>query len=80
MYGPALRDASDVPARRAAQTGPMDDLETLRRRVKRAIERRDDAVSFSPDWDAAMSELDELRADSRFVDLRRRERDGSATA
>jgi hypothetical protein len=58
----------------------MDDLESLRRRLRRAIERRDDAVSFSPDWDAAMSEIDELRADSRLLRLRRLERDASATA
>jgi hypothetical protein len=58
----------------------MADLETLRRRLKSAIARRDGAASFSPDWDAAMSAIDDLRADFRRRCLRRFEREASATA
>jgi hypothetical protein len=58
----------------------MDDLVTFRRRLKNAIARRDDAASFSPDWDAAMSAIDELRADFRLRRLQRFEREASVTA
>jgi hypothetical protein len=46
----------------------LDDMipvEALRRRLKLAEARRDGAASFSPDWDAAMAEIDELREAAR---------------
>jgi hypothetical protein len=38
----------------------MDDLLMLRLRLQRACERRDSQPEFSPDWDAAMAEIDEV--------------------
>ena len=67
-------------SRPKATLGGMDDLETLRRRLKSAIARRDDAASFSPDWDAAVSAIDDLRADFRLRRLLRVEREASVSA
>jgi hypothetical protein len=40
----------------------MNPIEALRRRLKLAEARRDSAASFSPDWDAAMAEIDDVAA------------------
>jgi hypothetical protein len=40
----------------------MDTRETLERRLALAHARRDSQPSFSPDWDAAMSDVDEVTA------------------
>ena len=40
----------------------MNDLEILRRRLDRARARRDEGAPSSPDWAAAMEEIDELTA------------------
>jgi hypothetical protein len=56
------------PMRRVPGSATLDDmnaLESLRRRLKVAEARRDGAASFSPDWDAAMAEIDELREAAR---------------
>jgi hypothetical protein len=37
-----------------------EDREILQRRLERANDRRDREPPFSPDWDAAMDEIDEL--------------------
>jgi hypothetical protein len=49
----------------------MNDLESLRRLLRLAIARRNEASPFSPEWDAAMSHLDELRIAAREVRLAR---------
>jgi hypothetical protein len=56
------------PMRTVPGSATLDDmnaLESLRRRLKLAEARRDGAASFSPDWDAAMAEIDELREAAR---------------
>ena len=40
----------------------MNSLEILGGRIERAKTRRDEALPYSPDWAAAMEEIDELRA------------------
>ena len=40
----------------------MSSLEILGGRIERAKTRRDEALPYSPDWAAAMEEIDELRA------------------
>ena len=49
----------------SATLDDMNATESLRRRLKLAEARRDGAASFSPDWDAAMAEIDELREAAR---------------
>jgi hypothetical protein len=49
----------------------MDHPETLSHRLEIAIARRDEASPFSPEWDAAMSHLDELRVVAREILLAR---------
>ena len=44
------------------QTRGMDTRETLERRLALAHARCDSQPSFSPDWDAAMSDVDEVTA------------------
>jgi hypothetical protein len=38
----------------------MDSSEILRGRLERATARRDAGAPYSPDWDAAMADIDEL--------------------
>jgi hypothetical protein len=38
----------------------MDDLLKLRLRLQRARDRRDSQPAFSPDWDAAMAEIEDV--------------------
>ena len=52
----------------------MNHPETLGRRLAVAIARRDEASPFSPEWDAAMSHLDELRVVAREILLARNAR------
>jgi hypothetical protein len=40
----------------------MDTRVTLERRLELARARRDSQPSFSPEWDAAMSDIDDLTA------------------
>jgi hypothetical protein len=56
----------------------MNDLDSLRRLLKLAIARRNEASPFSPEWDAAMSHLDELRTAAREIRLGRSAREASA--
>ena len=42
----------------------MDDLSKLRTRLRRARDRRDAQPPYSPDWDAAMAEIEDV---SRLV-------------
>ena len=44
------------------KTEGMDTRETLERRLALAHARCDSQPSFSPDWDAAMSDVDEVTA------------------
>jgi hypothetical protein len=55
----------------AAQTEPMSDPELLRPRLERALARRDAAAPFSPEWDAAMDEIDALSVQARRAILAR---------
>jgi hypothetical protein len=55
----------------------MNELD-LRRLLKVAIARRNEASPISPDWDAAMSHLDELRTAAREIRLGRSAREASA--
>jgi hypothetical protein len=55
----------------------MNELDSLRRLLKLAIARRDEASPFSPEWDAAMSHLDELRTAAREIRLGRLPRETS---
>jgi hypothetical protein len=43
-------------------TRRMDNTEILRRRLIQAKARRDAGAPYSPDWDAAMAEIDDLGA------------------
>ncbi len=38
----------------------MDELLILRLRLQRACDRRDAQPAYSPDWDAAMAEIEEV--------------------
>ena len=58
----------------AAQTSFMNHPETLGHRLELAIARRDGASPSSPEWDAAMSNLDELRVIARKIMLARNAR------
>jgi hypothetical protein len=40
----------------------MDTQELLRRRLERALDRRDSAMPHGPEWAAAMAEVDDLGA------------------
>ena len=40
----------------------MDTTAIIRRRLEQALVRRDAGAPFSPDWDTAMAEIDELAA------------------
>lgn len=54
------------------QTEGMDTREKLERRLALAHARCDSQPSFSPDWDAAMSDVDEVTARLvRLVELGR---------
>ena len=44
------------------QTAGMDTRMALERRLELARARRDSQPSYSPDWDAAMSDIDEVTA------------------
>lgn len=46
----------------AHRLGQMDNRETLERRLERARARCAEQPPYSPDWDAAMGEIDELVA------------------
>jgi hypothetical protein len=48
----------------------MNDQE-LRPRLERALARRDASAPSSPEWDAAMDEIDELSAQARRAILAR---------
>jgi hypothetical protein len=37
-----------------------DELDILRSRLERARRRLDDATPYSPDWDAAMAQVEDL--------------------
>ena len=50
------------PSPLSGKTEGMDTRETLERRLALAHARRDSQPSFSPDWDAAMSDVDEVTA------------------
>jgi hypothetical protein len=52
----------------------MNDMDSLRHRLKMAIARRNEASPFSPEWDAAMSQLDELRTIAREILIARNAR------
>jgi hypothetical protein len=43
-------------------TRRMDNTEILRRRLEQAKARRDAGAPYSPDWDAAMAQIDDLAA------------------
>lgn len=58
----------------------MNDLETLRHRLRVAIARRNEASPFSPEWDAAMSNLEELRTAAREIRLARYAREAPIPA
>ena len=47
-----------------AQADPMNDKD-LRPRLPRALARRENAAPSSPEWEAAMDEIDELSAVAR---------------
>jgi hypothetical protein len=49
----------------------MNDLATLRGNFKRACQRRDSAPSFSPEWDAALFEIEQLRTAARLARIAR---------
>jgi hypothetical protein len=55
----------------------MKDVDNLRRLFKLAIARRNEASPFSPEWDAAMSHLDELRTAARLIRLGRSPREAA---
>jgi len=40
----------------------MDNTEILRRRLEHAKARRDAGAPYSPDWDAAMADIEDLAA------------------
>jgi len=69
-----------VPEAGDDHTRVMNDLESLRRRLRMAIERRNQASPFSPEWDAAMSHIDELRIAAREVRLGRSATEASVPA
>jgi hypothetical protein len=52
----------------------MNDMDSLRHRLRMAIARRNEASPFSPEWDAAMSQLDELRTVAREILIARNAR------
>jgi hypothetical protein len=54
-----------------AQNRQMDDLASLRCSFKRACHQRDSAPSFSPDWDAALFEIEQLRTAARLARIAR---------
>jgi hypothetical protein len=60
-----------APEPGSEQTRQMDDLPTLRCSFKRACQRRDSAPSFSPEWDAALFEIEQLRAAARLARIAR---------
>ena len=43
-------------------TRRMDNTEILRRRLEQAKVRRDAGAPYSPDWDAAVAQIDDLAA------------------
>lgn len=46
----------------ASRLGSMDNRETLERRLERARARCAEQPPYSPDWDAAMGEIEDLLA------------------
>jgi hypothetical protein len=52
----------------------MNDMDSLRRRLRLAIARRNAASPFSPEFDAAMSQLDDLRTVAREILIARNAR------
>jgi hypothetical protein len=54
-----------------AQNRQMDDLASLRCSFKRACHQRDSAPSFSPEWDAALLEIEQLRTAARLARIAR---------
>jgi hypothetical protein len=73
MYQNALRDAGDASRAASEQAGDMNDRELLRPRLERALARCDAAAPYSPEWAAAMDEMDELRALAHRAILARRD-------
>jgi hypothetical protein len=73
MYQKVLRDAGDVLRAVSAQAGHMNDRELLRPRLERALARCDAAAPYSPEWAAAMDEIDELSAVAHRAILARRD-------
>jgi hypothetical protein len=51
----------------------MNDRDLLRPRLERALARRDAAAPYSPEWAAAMDEMDELSALAHRAILARRD-------
>ena len=49
----------------------MDPLTSLRNRYRLACERRDGAAAFSPEWDAAMEEIEQLRVAAQLAGIPR---------
>jgi CHAD domain-containing protein len=73
MYQNALRDAGDASRAVREQVGDMNDRELLRPRLERALARCDAAAPSSPEWAAAMHEMDELSALAHRAILARRD-------
>ena len=61
-YRSDLRGPDDALRRAQEHASEMDHPETLRPRLHRAFARRDNAASHSPEWAAAMDEIDDLTA------------------
>jgi hypothetical protein len=49
----------------------MDDLASLRSSYQRACQRRDAAAPFTPEWDAALLEIEQLRAAAQLARIAR---------
>jgi hypothetical protein len=58
----------------------MNDMDSLGRRLRTSIARRNEASPFSPEWDAAMSQLDELRTVAREILIARNARQAAVVA
>ena len=74
-YGAAYVWRVMCPGLAPTHTPDMNDLDGLRRLLKVAIARRNEASPFSPEWDAAMSHLVELRVAARDLRLARLQRE-----
>ena len=52
--------------------GRMNEVHVLRDRLRRATVRRENSVAFSPEWQAAMGEIDDLTAGLARLAIRAR--------